>query len=126
MSDTTHTPTSSPAPTAPAGSESAGPPVIDLPTTRDDVPDRAWCPGSNDLVAALPELFATLGQQNLVVRRVVYHPTTWLAAPRRLVTDSRRVDLSPSRALHPHVLRLFLSGSNRCIDLMVILPAASP
>src|SRR5690242_15152617 len=89
MSYTTHSPTSPPAP----GPESTGPPVIDLPRTRDDVPDRAWCPGSNDLVAALPELFATLGQQNLLVRRVVYHPTTWLAAPRRLVTDSRRVDL---------------------------------
>jgi hypothetical protein len=111
---------------APAGGTDARSPLIDLAPTRDGFPDGAWCPRSNDLVAALPELFAALGEQNLLVRRVVYHPTTWLAAPRRLVSDSRRVDLSPSSAFHPHLLRLFLSGSNRCMDLLVILPAVSP
>ena len=111
---------------APARGANARSPVIDLTLTRDGFPDGAWCPRSNDLVDALPELFAALGEQNLMVRRVVYHPTTWLAAPRRLVSDSRRVDLSPSSAFHPHLLRLFLSGSNRCMDLLVILPAGSP
>jgi hypothetical protein len=111
---------------APAGGGDAGLPFIDLGATRDGFPDGAWCPRSNDLVAELPELFARLREQNLQVRRVVYHPATWPVTPRRLVSDSRRVDLSPSSAMHPHLLRLFLSGSNRSMDLLAILPCVTP
>ena len=120
-----HTKNFTPSAASGGGSE-AQLPLIDLTATRDGFPDGAWCPRSNDLVAELPELFGALGEQSLQVRRVVYHPTTWLVAPRRLVSDARRVDLSPSSAFHPHLLRLFLSGSNRSMDLLVILPAVSP
>jgi hypothetical protein len=121
MSHTTNIPSSA----GPAGGSDARLPLFDLTATRDGFCDGAWCPRSNDLVAELPKLFAAHGEQNLRVRRVVYHPTTWLAAPRRLVSDSRRVDLSPSSAMHPRLLRLFLSGSNRSMHLLAIRPSIS-
>jgi hypothetical protein len=122
MSHTTHLTTSH----ASAGGGDAGLPLIDLTATGDGVPNGAWFPRSSDLVAELPELLADLDAQDLQVRRVSYHPATWRVAPRRMVSDARWVDLSPSSALHPHLLCLFLVGSHQPISLLVILPADAP
>lgn len=98
-------------------------PLIDLASSRKGSPDGAWCPRSGNLVVELPALIADLADQGLLVKRVVYNPVGWNPAPRRMITASRGIDLSTADGLSPNRVRLFLSGSRRIIDLLIIFPA---
>jgi hypothetical protein len=97
-------------------------PLIHRGPSRWGYPDGAWSPRSVNLVDELPPLLADLKQQGLPVARVLYNPALWSLAPGRMASGARWVGLEATSALSPHLIRLFLTDSFRCIDLLVHFP----
>jgi hypothetical protein len=96
-------------------------PLIDLASSRKALP-AVQVSGSGNLVVELPALIAELADRGLLVKRVVYNPVGWngTAADDHGVSRDRP---GTADGLSPNRVRLFLSGSRRIIDLLIIFPA---
>jgi hypothetical protein len=97
-------------------------PLIHHGPSRRGYPDGAWSPRSINLVDELPPLVADLKEQGLPVERVLYNPALWGPAPGRMASGARSIGFHASSTLSPHLVRLFLRDSFRCIDLLVHFP----
>lgn len=97
-------------------------PLIDKGPSRRGFPDGAWAPRSVSLIAELPALVADLKRQGFVVEQVIYNPALWDEAPSGMRTSGQQVELVASSALSPHLVRLLLGNTYRCIDLLILFP----
>jgi hypothetical protein len=97
-------------------------PLIDKDPSRRGFPDGAWAPRSRSLPDELPELVADLKQQGFVVEHVLYNPTLWDEAPSGIRASGQPIELGASSALSPHVIRLLLGNTYRCLDLLILFP----
>ena len=70
----------------------------------------------------LPALVADLQRQGFVVEQVLYNPALWDEAPSGMRTSGQPVELGGNNALSPHLVRLLLANTYRCIDLLILFP----
>jgi Family of unknown function (DUF5994) len=86
--------------------------------------DGAWWPKSLDLSLELPDLLTVFGLWIGEVRRVVYDPNLWLAAPTRLIRHNGMVPLNPYRLVFSDTIYLMGTHSRDAV-LFVLSPSST-
>jgi hypothetical protein len=86
--------------------------------------DGAWWPKSLDLSVELPDLLTVFGIWIGAVRRVVYDPNLWLAAPTRLIHHNGIVSLNPYRLVFSDTIYLMGTHSRDAV-LFVLSPSST-
>lgn len=90
-----------------------------------DYIDATWWPRSSDLAIELPDLLTALQLRTGPISRVVYDPTAWSPADRRLFMGDRAIRLDP----YPFELldTMYVYGTNgTVIVLQVLHPSTDP
>jgi hypothetical protein len=86
--------------------------------------DGAWWPNTTDLQTELPDLIAVLGRVIGLVRRVVYDPSGWSPAPRRIIRGGTATPVDPYRLVSADTIYLIGTHSREAV-LFVIPPASA-
>ncbi|WP_280277003.1 DUF5994 family protein [Nocardia wallacei] len=86
--------------------------------------DGVWWPHSRDLVVELTGLLSALRPGIGPIRRVIYHPDEWSAAPRELDSAGRRIRLDGSRHRPARTLAVIGDGIDTALTLRIITPVA--
>jgi hypothetical protein len=110
----------------PIASPSSGPARLTL-CARSTVPgavDGAWWPQSSDLRSELPDLVAVLGMSIGPVRRVVYDPTFWPAAPSRIIRGTAVTTVDPYALVDNDTI--YLMGTHSRSAVLFVVPPAMP
>lgn len=94
---------------------------------RSEIPgavDGAWWPHSSDLRTELPDLVAVLGMSIGPVRRVVYDPSIWPAAPSRIIRGTALTTVDPYTLVANDTI--YLMGTHSRSAVLFVVPPAVP
>jgi hypothetical protein len=86
--------------------------------------DGAWWPQSCDLRSELPDLVAVLGMSIGPVRRVVYDPSLWPAAPSRIIRGTALTTVDPYTLVANDTI--YLMGTHSRTAVLFVVPPAVP
>ncbi|MFY9920237.1 MAG: DUF5994 family protein [Mycobacterium sp.] len=95
--------------------------------SRSEIPgavDGAWWPHSSDLRAELPDLVAVLGMSIGPVRRVVYDPSIWPAAPSRIIRGTALTTVDAYTLVANDTI--YLMGTHSRSAVLFVVPPAVP
>lgn len=110
----------------PIASPSSGPARLAL-CARSTIPgavNGAWWPQSSDLRSELPDLVAVLGMSIGPVRRVVYDPSLWPAAPSRIIRGTALTTVDPYTLVANDTI--YLMGTHSRSAVLFVVPPAVP
>ncbi len=85
--------------------------------------DATWWPRSTNLVTELPDLITALQLRTGPIWRVVYDPTAWSPADRRLLMDDRVIRVDPY--FFELFGTLYVYGTNGTVIVLQVIPSST-